>query len=320
MICERNYTNRIEYIDYYRAIGIVMMVMGHIGFGATFDKFIHAFHMPMFFLVSGFLYKRTDSKIYDVLIRKAKSLIVPYFVFGVFQCILYGFIFGFSFEHYYHLLFFNSDGIPIAGALWFLTALFFTDMVFLVCDRYNLLILIPPISVLGCLLVTIWDIMLPWSLNAALVGLGFYYLGDLLKKAKNSRVYKLLFYSAWIIPLSILNVGLIFVNGYVNMRTGRYSIVPLFWINAILSSCILLSLSELFSIKIKSKWLLSIGKNSIVYLCLNQLVITVTKRALGIINTSLSNNSIIVLFVSMPVLFFLAKFISGSKIRFIIGL
>ena len=130
MICERNYTNRIEYIDYHRAIGIVMMVMGHIGFGATFDKFIHAFHMPMFFFVSGFLYKRTDSKIYDVLIRKAKSLIVPYFIFGVFQCILYGFIFGISFEHYYHLLFFNSDGIPIAGVLWFLTALFFTDMVF----------------------------------------------------------------------------------------------------------------------------------------------------------------------------------------------
>ena len=67
MICERNYTNRIEYIDYYRAIGIVMMVMGHIGFGATFDKFIHAFHMPMFFFVSGFLYKRTDSKIYDLI-------------------------------------------------------------------------------------------------------------------------------------------------------------------------------------------------------------------------------------------------------------
>ncbi len=162
-------------------------------------------------------------------------------------------------------------------------------------------------------MVTIWDIMLPWSLNAALVGLGFYYLGDLLKKAKNSRVYKLLFYSAWIIPLSILNVGLIFVNGYVNMRTGRYSIVPLFWINAILSSCILLSLSELFSKKIKSKWLLSIGKNSIVYLCLNQLVITVTKRALGIINTSLSNNSIIVLFVSMPVLFFLQNSFQNRK-------
>ena len=85
MVCERNYTNRIEYIDYYRAIGIVMMVMGHIGFGATFDKFIHAFHMPMFFFVSGFLYKRTDSKIYDVLIRKAKSLIVPYFVLEYFS-------------------------------------------------------------------------------------------------------------------------------------------------------------------------------------------------------------------------------------------
>ena len=249
MICEKKYTNRIEYIDYYRAIGILLMVMGHIGFGEKFDKFIHAFHMPMFFFVSGFLYKRSDKKISYILIKKVKSLIVPYFIFGIFHCTLYGFIYGFSVEHYYHLLMFNSDGIPIAGALWFLTDLFFTDILFLVCERYNYLVLIPLISVLGCLLTTFWDIRLPWSLNVSLVGLGFYYLGDLIKKEKCNRVYKLLFHSAWIIPISLLTVALIFVNGYVNMRTGRYSIIPLFWINAILASCVLLSLSDLFSKK-----------------------------------------------------------------------
>lgn len=59
------------------------MVMGHIGFGEKFDKFIHAFHMPIFFFVSGFLYKRSDKKILYILIKKVKSLIVPYFIFGL---------------------------------------------------------------------------------------------------------------------------------------------------------------------------------------------------------------------------------------------
>ena len=40
--------SRMDYIDIYRAFGIILMVMGHIGFGGKFDKFIHAFHMPMF--------------------------------------------------------------------------------------------------------------------------------------------------------------------------------------------------------------------------------------------------------------------------------
>lgn len=43
---------RIAYIDYFRCAGIVLMIMGHIGFGGRFDTLIHAFHMPMFFLCS----------------------------------------------------------------------------------------------------------------------------------------------------------------------------------------------------------------------------------------------------------------------------
>lgn len=44
---------RIDSIDIFRGMGIIIMVMGHIGFGYVFDHFIHAFHMPMFYFVSG---------------------------------------------------------------------------------------------------------------------------------------------------------------------------------------------------------------------------------------------------------------------------
>ena len=75
--------SRVEYIDLFRAIGIILMIMGHIKFGSHFDKWIHAFHMPMFFFISGWFYRRKDSvgneiigKIRDSLKRVFNDLIL----------------------------------------------------------------------------------------------------------------------------------------------------------------------------------------------------------------------------------------------------
>ena len=69
-------------IDIYRAYGIVLMIMGHIGFGENFDHFIHAFHMPMFFFISGFFFKDDITNVKQYAVNKAKKLLIPYFVFG----------------------------------------------------------------------------------------------------------------------------------------------------------------------------------------------------------------------------------------------
>ena len=42
-------TERIDYLDIARCIGIILMIMEHVGFSKRFDHFIHAFNMPMFF-------------------------------------------------------------------------------------------------------------------------------------------------------------------------------------------------------------------------------------------------------------------------------
>ena len=52
---------RIEYIDIVRGICILYMIAGHIDFRCVaFDHYIHAFHMPLFFLFSGFFFKKPD--------------------------------------------------------------------------------------------------------------------------------------------------------------------------------------------------------------------------------------------------------------------
>jgi len=50
---------RVVYIDLFRGVGVLLMILGHLGLGKAFDHYIHAFHMPMFFFVSGFFFKPT---------------------------------------------------------------------------------------------------------------------------------------------------------------------------------------------------------------------------------------------------------------------
>lgn len=48
--------NRLEWIDRMKAIGIYLMVLGH--FYSVGEKFIYVFHVPLFFVISGFLNKK----------------------------------------------------------------------------------------------------------------------------------------------------------------------------------------------------------------------------------------------------------------------
>mgnify|MGYP007030225338 CR=1 FL=1 len=49
------------------------MIMGHVGFGGHFDKWIHAFHMPMFFFVSGMFFRSDNNIQQRTLLGKRQS-------------------------------------------------------------------------------------------------------------------------------------------------------------------------------------------------------------------------------------------------------
>lgn len=51
--------SRAGYIDLLRGFCIILMVMGHVGFGVVFDKWIHAFHVPIWFIISGECVKKS---------------------------------------------------------------------------------------------------------------------------------------------------------------------------------------------------------------------------------------------------------------------
>lgn len=92
-----------------------------------------------------------------------------------------------------------------------------------------------PLIIIGSFSDQILPYPLPWALSPAFVGLGLCWIGEMTRKYEN-RLEKFLNMNWWqILITGILVTGLIFTNGYVNMRIGVYSIIPLFWLNALLA-------------------------------------------------------------------------------------
>lgn len=206
---------------------------------------------------------------------------------------------GMSLEHIkltaYHLLIENTDGLPIAGALWFLTSILFTELLFLISFRMiksakirNCVLI--GIGLLGSIWVYIVPFRLPLALDTGFAGIIFYLAGNQFRiyetapifiKLKESKIY-------WTVIGLEINAILIFWNGYVNMREGGYAIIPLSWFNAVCAILLYWNLSAWLEQNVKHKFLMqcmkiikSVGYHSIIYLLTNQIVIMVIRKAVS---------------------------------------
>ena len=270
------------------------MIMGHVGFGRKFDHFIHAFHMPMFFVVSGMFfepsYRRfcgtSPNPCSSFLKRKAQTLLIPYICFGVFHYVLW------AVRHWravnylsplLHLLSVNTYALACAGALWFLTALFITEAAYCVIFRYVRSVYIRHAVILllvmaGHAAYYFCPATLPFAGGAALVGLGLYHIGAMFRE----RIAGFTLSPAKTLALGTVTGALIFLNGYVNMRIGVYGFVPLFYLNVMLSFAVGISLAEILHRTLRGTLidgcLQETGRNSIVYLCLNEIAILAAFR------------------------------------------
>lgn len=275
--------------------------------------------MPMFFFISGFFY-RNDYRIDQYIIKKAKSLLIPYISFGVFYYVSFVILNGFDAKPLIHLLTVNTDGMPTsAGALWFLTALFWADIIYFLFDRWNIKWLIIPLVLVGSISEQVFPYPLPWALSASFVGMGLYWFGEISKKYED-KLIKLLNMNCWqILVVGVVITGTIFLNGYINMRGGRYAFIPLFWINALLSIYLGISISKLICKTNQIKWLIDIGKNSIVYVCLNQVVIRVFIKVFDYFQISKIVSHLCVLVFTMLILLFLSLLFTRTKFKLFIG-
>lgn len=272
---------RRQDIDIMKGAGILIMIMGHMGFTEPFSHYIHAFNMPLFFILSGYLFELENYKTFgSFFVRKVRTLIIPYLFFGMVNFFV-AYLTLESFDSYqgiFHLLWINNTGLPISGALWFLTSLFWAEIFFYFLVKYirpNILVCVGGIiGILGTLI----SIRLPYSMNSAVVAVGFLTVGRHIRRT--NCLQKMSSIKIWGVAFAFfLNAMMIFLNETVNMRKNQYSNLIFFWFNAIVA-CVLFWIMVNKIQNMECKWIyyieqpfLYLGRNSMVFICFNETII-----------------------------------------------
>ena len=120
--------DRIPLFDALKGTAILLMIINHVSLdgGILIGKFIGVFHMPLFFIVSGYLYKRRELK--ETTKRNTTKILLPYLL----TCIVIWLIMWLAKGDLgwgWSILWGNSrpfNSITGVGPLWFLTAFFWT--------------------------------------------------------------------------------------------------------------------------------------------------------------------------------------------------
>ena len=210
---------RMEWIDISKGIGIILVVASHV-FGGAVSRYSAWFFMPLFFFISGFLYKG-PTPVRPFLKKRVQHLLVPYFSFIIFIGILtyLSYIFlttapntsiRYAAEYVWRLLYggralgsvFKYLGLPF-GICWFLTCLFLTQLLYNeIQKRLGFSRILVFIVIVGMYILAIADSQtkfmtgafnnwgLPWNINVVPFAIVFFYIGHQTARFTRSSMYQ----------------------------------------------------------------------------------------------------------------------------------
>ncbi len=130
---------RIEFIDLLKSFAIFCVLWGHaiqylrneyVFYLDPVFEFIYSFHMPLFFIISGFFFSSSlKLNIKDFLLKKGKRLLLPCFIWAILFAICRIFIakiYGNNFEWATEI---KNILIPLNWKFWFLRELFISTLI-----------------------------------------------------------------------------------------------------------------------------------------------------------------------------------------------
>lgn len=181
---------RLKQFDILKGIGILAVLVGHIGVSGFPRSFIYGFHMPLFFFCSGVFYK--NKPIGDVIISGIRQLLIPYLFFlTVYNIVSWSLLIfhGSSFFEAISVVLSRNNIINydsnIYKTIWFLPCLFFVKVVYSLLRRFfKSGIVVFSITAL-LYFVDCFFLDTPLFGDTILCVLLFYCLGDLFSSIKN---------------------------------------------------------------------------------------------------------------------------------------
>ena len=265
-----NNTDRLSYLDIAKGIGMFAIVWGHVMLKGWSNQFVYAFHIPLFFFISGMLFKADKYKNIGVfLLRRAKTLLFPYVVFSVLTWLIWVATKYFSHEQVYYL-YPLKETIRARGSvgymlhnppLWFVPCLFVVEVLYYFVNKLpvwlNLLVC--------CVFAYIGHYMvngghldffatLPWSIEGSMSAILFYAVGNVVvryvspDKLKGLVLTKKLYSSFFVAVVTAVLLLLSLRNGHVSIGSNELGDDTwLFYLNGFLGISTTLVFSLLLS-------------------------------------------------------------------------
>lgn len=278
-------------LDILKAIGILLVIVGHNVTGIM-GTYIYSFHMPLFFLLSGYLYK--ERSVLKSISHDYNRIVLPYLCYyiivNVIDYIYNGITCDILIQDIIKISWASFGRIDVFGHhvqgvlyLWFLPALFICKNVFnaiylawkpLTKNNYYVFLFV-------CLFVcwiaglTIHHKLfpLPFAITTGLNALGYYTIGFLIKIFMKDTsyideikwYYKLLALAVWIV------FGKYALNG---MGTCEYKFIPLDYIVGIAGTMVFYYVAQIINKNMKgiAEGLAILGKYTISILIIHQFI------------------------------------------------
>lgn len=235
--------NRYDFIDIAKGFGILSVVWAHILLVGNSHRIIYAFHMPLFFFLSGFLFDEHKYPSFNNFIKKRfKRLIIPYLIYSIVTWgiwAIFRYVRGDEVRSYLmpllQTVIAQGSGAYLVhnSALWFIPCLLVVEIMFffILKIRHKMAIVVCfGVACLGIVLAHCYGRAyldnMPWNLDAAFLALPFYSVGNVLRKAyrfysnENQTHYFIRIIIA--IVLSSITVFLSFCFGECSMGSSSY--------------------------------------------------------------------------------------------------
>lgn len=292
-------TKRYDYIDAAKGIGMFAIIWGHICTYGFSNDFVYAFHIPLFFFLSGLTYKRTKFPTFSSFaLHRAKTLLLPYVIFSVLTWALWA---------TYNLILHNPINLwwPLfqtlvaqgSGkflihntALWFLPCLYAIEAIYYYIDK--LPVLWNALVCIICALIGVWMIngafshilrLLPWSLESAFAALIFYCVGNIITKYYTfTQIEEDIVSRKWISIATILILTPILAissyrNGHMSLGSDLLGNSPILsYFNAFIGIIIIF---------LSSIWLCNIKRNNLCWNWIINFILFFGKNSLNIMAT-----------------------------------
>lgn len=236
---------RIDHLDTMRGMCLLFVNYFHSSISLAFLQYVSAICVHPFIFMAGYFYN-SKKDLRDTLHKKLRTMILPYYLFGIGYYLLWLLAFRNSdrdiVEPLRSVLFMPTSAFPIEPSVYFLPMMFSATMIFALIVKYIKseplkLAVVLAVTFVGNIWTSVFTVRLPIALDCAFGVLIYIYLGyhgRTIIAAVDSAVAHIdsdILRFAVFLTVSVVNYICIISNFIPNLRNGVWSNIPFTHLN-----------------------------------------------------------------------------------------